>query len=317
MMSLFLPLVLLFLLFFLLGKAADFVVDALRFFGRRLGISTMLLGIVLGIFTNLPEFAVGIDSIGRGEPSLAVGDLLGGVFVLFGIVLALSLALAGKVPTDGKLRSILPILVYSFLPVILFAIDGSLSALDGVILVVGYVIAIVSLARAGDITYHPSGRPSGRKLHHELLLLLIGACAIAIIAHYIVSLTVLLLAALAVPAFLVGLIVFSIGTNLPELAIAIEAWRRGAKSLSLANLLGSAMGQAFILGLLALVQPLPVMRDASFMIIFIMKAILFIAIALFYRSGRAFSRREGAALFTIYVIFIFLQIVAPVIAHTR
>ena len=61
-MSIFLNVLILLALFALLGITADLAVNNIRFIAQSLKLKLFALGIVLGLFTTLPELAVGINA---------------------------------------------------------------------------------------------------------------------------------------------------------------------------------------------------------------------------------------------------------------
>ncbi|PIR46207.1 MAG: hypothetical protein COV07_04545 [Candidatus Vogelbacteria bacterium CG10_big_fil_rev_8_21_14_0_10_45_14] len=294
-------------LFYITGKAADRVVLGLRSISHKLHIPLAVVGVILGLLTSLPEFAIGINSIASGHPELAIGNLLGGVFVLFGVILPLSIFLNKGSRTDGRLSHIAPVLLFNLLPVLLFTIRGVLGVAEGVLLLGGYIIAVYAISREKS-AIHKYKNGLRHNIGRDLFMVLAGGVVILVASHFIVTITEVVLLAFPIPEFLVGLLVFSIGTNLPELIISVEAWRRGAKGLSIANLLGSAMGQAFILGLFALIAPLPIDRDIHLYFILVMKLLLFAMIASFYRSDRRLNVHEGVLLALFYLVFAGVQV---------
>src|SRR3989344_1246010 len=88
-------------LFILIGKAADIVITGVRGLAQKLHINLFLAGLMLGIFTSLPEITIGINALLAGIPALSFGNLIGGTLVLFGPILGLSLILNRRVATDG------------------------------------------------------------------------------------------------------------------------------------------------------------------------------------------------------------------------
>ena len=73
----------------------------------------------------------------------------------------------------------------------------------------------------------------------ELLLLVVGAAAIALGARFLVDNGTLIAAALGVPDSVIGLTMVALGTSLPELITAITSLIKGHGSLSLGNIIGA------------------------------------------------------------------------------
>src|SRR3989338_1989775 len=104
------------LLFYLLGRAADLTIHHIRLVAERLGIKIFFLGVLLGLFTSLPEIAISINSAIDDVMPIAVGNLLGGIVVLFSLILGLSALLNRKIVATEKIFCFFFIL---FLPAVL------------------------------------------------------------------------------------------------------------------------------------------------------------------------------------------------------
>ena len=131
-------------LFFILGKAADIVVVNVRKLGERFGVRLFFLGIILGLLTSLPELSIAINAAAYDATPLSYGNLLGGIIVLFGLIMGGSIVVNRKISTDGKTESIAPIALFLCLP-LLMSLDGSIGFLEGVILIVAYFILVFFL----------------------------------------------------------------------------------------------------------------------------------------------------------------------------
>ncbi len=99
-------------------------------------------------------------------------------------------------------------------------------------------------------------------LYHSLLLILaIGVTAFS--ANLLVSRGTALGHILGVPQFVIGAVVLGFGSSLPELSVNIGAALQGNTGLAIGNILGSnVFNFAVVLGLVALIRPVPVGRDS-------------------------------------------------------
>ena len=289
-------------LFILIGKAADIVITGVRGLAQKLHINLFLAGLMLGIFTSLPEITIGINALLAGIPALSFGNLIGGTLVLFGPILGLSLILNRRVATDGAWQSILPITLYLMLP-LLYGIDGSISALDGSILIFGYLVVLYYSYRS-----HTRNTKEHAKREYnvsaELITIIVGMVSVFVCATTIIHYIQLVLDAYQLPAFLVGLIAFSFGTNLPELTVTIRSWRRHIRDLSVSTLIGSALTNGLTIGAFALMTPILITINYSYLALFVGNIMLLGVLSLFYQSGKSFTRAEGVTLIALYVLTI-------------
>ncbi len=298
-------------LFYLLGKAADLVVVNLKKISQTLGIKIFFTGVILGFFTSLPELMVGINALANNVTTLSFGNLMGGIMVLFGLILGVSIILNRKITTTGNLSQSMPLVTYLFLP-LLFGLDGRLNSLEGLTLIVLYFLLLFYLYQKNRNSHSQEDLPvnvSQGKVLQKIFFCLLSLAAIIILANLIIRLTLTLLNNFGISAFLTGLLLFALGTNLPEIAIAIRSWRKHIKDLSLNTLMGSALANVFFIGIFSFIRPITFQVTTPYFILMIFMVLLLAAFVIFYQSDKKFSRWEGLALLMIYFIFLFSQII--------
>lgn len=301
---------LLLVLFYALGMAADVTVGSVSRMSKAFGVRVFYAGIILAFFTSFPEFAISLNALLYNIPDISIGNLLGGTIVLFGLIFGVSIVVNRRIRTDGKLSHFIPTLAYLFLPFIL-AVDGTLSVLDGVVLVVWYGIILYQMYRLNG---GQQGSVSPRTHHADTTYvrdMFTGGAALVlmlVLSHVIVSVATGLLTAVAAPPFLVGLLVFSIGTNLPELIVTIRSWKNGYKELSMSHLTGSAILDPLLIGLFAIMRPYHIVINGPFVSCMFFTGLLFLALAIAYKTGKVFSRQEGWIAVTIYLLFVVSEI---------
>lgn len=295
-------------LFYLLGKSADLVIVNVRRLGEALGVKIFALGIALGFLTSLPELAVGINSLLLDIRALSLGNLLGGIIVIFGLVLGASAILNRNIETGAKTGSFLPIVIFIMAPLLL-GLDGAISRVDGVAIIVGYALVLWYLLARGPREKFER-HDSIRGIATKGLFILIGVAAVLIISHYIIQAASLLTRGLGISPFVIGIVLFSIGTNLPEIIVAIRSWKRNVKELSLSNLVGSAIANPAIVGIFALVKPFAVEVGPSYYLLLIFTLVLLAVLNRFYETDKKLTRAEGIMLVVFYGLFIALEAVA-------
>jgi len=301
------------ILFYFLGRAADVVVANLKLIAGRLGLDISFLGFMLGFFTSFPELSIAINASLTGYPGIAVGNLLGGIPVLLGLVLGLNVLLNRRISTRITQRPIAFIAGMLCLPLLL-AIDGQLNDFDGMILILAYASTVVALYLQG---HHARG-PVLRLFWHRdstrpLAMIVSASVIVALLANLIVRFTEELLVVFQIPAFAVGLLVFSIGSNLPEIIISIRAYKKHQEELSISNIIGSSMANIIILGLMAVIAPLSMTIGIPFWFMFVVYVLILGTVVATYRTGGRFTRGEGVALLVGYLVFVFSQVIVRLI----
>ena len=303
-----LALIALAILFYLLAISADIVVVSLRKLGKELGIRIYFLGFILGMFTSAPEMMIGLDTAVRGISTLALGNLMGGIIVVLGLVLGASVMLNRSVATPSQRPPLGMIVLFLALPLAL-GFDGALSRAEGMTLVILYLALLYFIYRTGG-SHETAPKPTagGRRSLQHLFFVLAGLVALIALSDAILRITEFVLAHFGVSLFFVGMLVYAFGTNLPEIMVVLRAWRNHTRELSLSSLLGSAMANVFVIGVVIFLAPVAVSINNAYLSLAAVCGALFMAVLAFSRTGRRMVRAEGAALALIYLIFVFSQL---------
>jgi cation:H+ antiporter len=285
------------------------IVDAIKKLARKIRIPSFAFSFfILGLLTSIPEIAVGINAISENRPEIFVGTLLGGVIVMFLLVIPLLAVLSKAVHIKKHLsdKSLLVTLGIIATPA-LFATDQVITNLEGFVLVALYVtLFYIIKTRKGML-----GRVENVFKHEHLdwrhssfLHLCIGIIVVFISSRYIVDQTIELSTYFGVSTFIASLLVLSVGTNLPEIALAIRSLTSKAEDVALGDYLGSAAANTLLFGIFTLINNGEVVTEKQFFITFI---IIIVALGTFYAMTRGKSkltRKEGFALLGFYAAFI-------------
>jgi cation:H+ antiporter len=307
-MQLFGTVLLLTFLFYTLAKAADVLVLNVRLLARQLGINVFFLGLILGVLTSTPELSIAINSAINKVPAISYGNLIGGIPVAIGLILGMNAVLQRKISTrQGKVHMLfaMPLLM---LP-LAFGLDGTVSLIDSALLIISYCLFMY-------ISFRENRKGFGFDLHvmtdrriAQAIAFILGSLIVILLtSNLIVRFTLELLTVIQVPPFLIGLLVFAIGTNIPEIAVAFRAWRNNAQAVSLSNLLGSALANVLILGVLSFLTPVTVSVGLAFYAMTVLTALMLLMFGLMYRSGNKLTRREGFILLGMYALFVLSQV---------
>lgn len=297
----------LFLLFIVLGITANFVVENIKYIASVLKIRLFAFGILLGLITTLPELSVGINATIDRASSLSVGNLLSGIIVIFGLVLGVSLFLNRQIITDGKLSIVIPEVLVIFFSIIL-GLDGNYGLLDGLIMIVMYFCLIFYLYLVNH-SFNLSHKEiiNNNKIAKTIFFSIAGIVIILLTSHWIVGITLNLLNYINISKLAIGVLVFAIGTNLPEISIAITSWRQKTSELSLSHLLSSAFTNVLVLGILAVMRPINFEVGPTFWTLVVFLSAIMFLFLFFYHSGKKMDRREGLVLLTIYGLFLIVN----------
>ena len=111
-----------------------------------------------------------------------------------------------------------------------------------------------------------------------------------------------------IPSFYISLIVLSLGTNLPELSLAIRAILSGKKEIAFGDYLGSASANTLLFGFFTLFNDGEVLTVNNFLMTFIFIALGLGMFYFFSKSEKNISIKEGAALLMVYIAFVVFEL---------
>ncbi len=134
----------------LLVMGAESVLRGSSRLALSLGVAPLLLGLtVVSIGTSAPELAIGITSSLQGSGSLAVGNITGTNVVNILLILGVSATLRPLALNLRLLKLELPVIVGATLLLLVAALDGVLTQLEGMVMLgcaVVYTVALVKLS---------------------------------------------------------------------------------------------------------------------------------------------------------------------------
>lgn len=310
------------LLFLLAGTAlwllSGILVDAVERVAKRYNRSGFGVAFfVLGFLTSIGEFSVAFNAIIEGVPQVSAGNLIGGAVVLFLFIIP-ALAIAGdglKMTFAISRKNLLFLLVLVGLPS-LFTLDGELSRIEGITLIGLYVLLVRELKKRRtieEIAKDTVERLERKLVHHratavDMTKIILGGGLILLAGNLLVDETVYFSTLFGIPASLIGLIILSVGTNIPELVIALRGVLQGKKDIALGNYLGSAAMNVVILGMLPIFAGSFTLPLREFAPTFVVLAVGLVLFGVFSKSNYDISRREGIALISLYGVFLLLQV---------
>lgn len=271
----------------------------------------------LGLLTSVSEMSVTANAIISKTPEVAAGTLIGASIVLilfvipFLIISAKDLKLKKVISRQNLFLSLMIILMPA-----VFVLDGTVSWMEGLLILVCYVTLFYVLKSRPTVKESIKGVDEvdkvlvGRKkvAVKDYGKIMLGALIIFLAGHYLVSSSVEIAGFLKVPASLVGLLLISIGTNIPELTIAMRAIRKKHNEIAFADYMGSAVANSFLFAMLPMFSGKFKVEVGEFLVSF---SVLFVGVIVFYlfaRSKDRFSLAEGWVLLSLYSVFLLMQI---------
>lgn len=291
---------------------AGLVVKNVEGLARNIHISRFVVSLfLLGIATSVPEFSVAVNSLFYARPQVSIGNLMGASMFLLLVVIPFISFLGGNTSLNKMLppRALVVFIVVMIVP-LAAALDGLISATEGIILILIYLVYMQSRSKGliNNFVNKYGIKTEIKNIGFSILRIIIGIIIIFVASNIVVQKVIELSADLGVSAFLLSIIVISMGTNIPEFSIAVRSVIAGRKDIAIGNYIGSAAANVPIMGLVTILNgPAGVTLSnvaTPILVIFIIGVLLFYKAC---RSGESLTRKEAAVLIALYVGFIFLE----------
>jgi len=306
--------------FVLLAKGADWLVDGSTRIARRIGISTLIIGLTVVAFgTSAPEIVVSSVAAWEGWVEVSLGNVLGSNIANIGLVLGASaLVLPGILEAKLRWRELLWMLgTLAFLWIL--AADHAITRFDAALLLAAFLIyngMLLFAARAEARQSAGEERPK-EGWGKGGIWVLVGLIAIGVGANLVLDGSIGGAHRLGVPESVIGLTVVAVGTSLPELAAGLGGAMKGETDISLGNVVGSNVFNLMgVMGIVGMLQPLdasepsvknPAGLEAAFELAlredFVMVAVFSVTAVLLPRLFRGGGRVKGGLLLAGYAAY--------------
>lgn len=294
----------------ILVKSAHWIIKTLTYLAQYLRVPEFVVAFILaGIATSLPELFVGISAALNKTPILSLSNVLGSNIANLTLILGLTVILIKGLESETRTvqRNISYTSVLIIYPILL-TLDGSLSRIDGLGLLVLFALYILILFHQSQDFTKKLERAYRKYLIKNLILFIISMILLLISAYIIVQASDRLAIELNISLFLIGLFLIAIGTSLPELVFGIQAATKKHKGMILGNILGSiAVNSTAVLGVTAIISPIMI-KDINLLISSAMfMLVAYLLFIFFTRSKNRISWQEAFILFFFYMAFIIIQ----------
>ena len=281
----------------LVVAGAELFFEGLLAAAGRLGVSAFALTALVSGF-ELENIAAGIAANVKGLENAAAGTFLGGTTFL-------ALAVAGFGALVAPLRAQLPRAVLAWtaaapVPLLLLALDGEVSRLDGGLLLGWFVLAMAGLWRAGRGLL---GVPVERK-RFILLRVLLGLALLTAAGEMLGEGLRRVVSRFGISETLLGNTAIAASVEAEEVARVAVPAQRGRSDVSLGNIVGTIVHFiAFNAGVIALVRPLDLDSPSRWLHLPVAVASpVFLVFLLAWRGG--LGRAAGALLVSLYVAYV-------------
>jgi len=290
------------------------------------GISPLVVGLTIVAFgTSAPEMAVSVGAVLDGRNDIAIGNVVGSNIFNVLFILGISALITPLIVNVQLIRQEVPIMLGASLLLLAMALDGSVSLLEGgllVVLMVAYTVFLIVQSRretaASQEDFVRENVPAGAgdwdaKLPAQLLLIVVGLAALVGGSEFLVEAAVNFAKALGVSDVVIGLTIVAAGTSMPEVAASITAAIKGERDIAVGNVVGSNTFNILgCVGLSGLASGAAGLGIAPSIMAFDMWVMLAVALACLpvFMTGREIARWEGGVFLGYYVAYVAYLILA-------
>jgi len=291
------------------AKSADLLVYGISNYAQKLGISYYIIGfVVVSIGTALPELITAINGAIIGQGEIIFGTIIGSN--LFKIpLLGIILALARNIKTKPDAAGNAPIITFFIIMLPLFLVaDGTLSRIDGVVLVISFLIYVLRLWQGEGELGKIKEKVEIKDIYKDGLVFLGSLVALLLSARWLVFSSIKISELMNISPFIIGFIVIGIGASTPEVMVQVRSVIRHHSDMAFGNVLGSLVANsALVLGIAAIIRPFSIgFSTILTTAIFLAAGVLFV---LTLTTRQKVTWRHGIALISLYVIALAVELV--------
>ncbi len=307
--------------FAILLKGADLFVDGAVKLAKHFKISAFIIGLTLvSIGTSLPELANAIIASLTNNSAIMLGNITGANIMNLCLNLGIISIFTVIVINKDMLKREAIFLILGPALLFIFAINGEISALEGIILLLIYGIYIIELLEirkklnlfvftAETELKHIeqenilSEKPK-ENVYLNLLVFIGSGFLVYLGAKYLIESASTIALSFNIPASMIGFFAIALGTTLPEMMVSVTAAKKKNSQILMGNVVGSNIINIFmILGIGAIIRPFAVqMTDMQFILPFlIFVTTLFV---FFMYKNNDLKRLEGIILLLLYILFV-------------
>ncbi len=287
---------------------ADLIINQSERIALKFKIPEFIIGATLiALGTSLPEMAASIAASMNGKPDIAIANVIGSNILNITLVLATVFIISKKINpardffAKDSTWALVPVLVF-----ILMILDGMISRFDAALLLLlmgAYLLFLLQDAKnipEEDLEDLDEGTFSWTKV----IPVLFGGFILVIVgAHFTVESASEIARDFGISEWIIGIIMISLGTSLPELVVSISAAMKGKVDMAIGNIIGSNMANTtVVLGAAALVNPMAINAPMYFFDIATM--IVATLLLVFITANKLYTKSAGISLIIILGLFL-------------
>ena len=288
---------------------ADVIIGQSERIALKFRIPEFIIGATLiALGTSLPEMAASIAASYNGKPDIAIANVIGSNILNITLVLSTVFIISKNINpardffAKDSTWALVPVLVF-----VLMIFDGVISRFDATLLLLlmgSYLLFLLQDAKnIPELEDHEEEDEDNFSWLKVVPFLLLGFILVIVGAHFTVESASEIARTFGISEWVIGIIMISLGTSLPELVVSISAAVKGKVDMAIGNIIGSNMANTtVVLGAAALVNPLPI--NASAYMFDIATMIIATLLLVFLTANKLYTKSAGISLIIILGLFL-------------
>jgi len=299
------PYIVLVVSFVALIKGADFFVEGASSLAKKLGVSSVIIGLtVVAMGTSAPEAAVSISAGLQGSNEIALGNVIGSNLFNLLVVLGFCMLITQIPSSEETIKRDFPWNIIATVAIIaaIVLFDTKITRLEGIALLVLFVTYMSYLVYKTIKDRKPADEEIAEISLTKSLVFLIGGLAFVIVGgDLVVDSATVIAKSWGVSDALIGLTIIAMGTSLPELVTSIVAAKKNECDMAIGNVIGSNLfNLLFVLGMSATISPIAIDLTSGILIDAVVLLAVTVMMYIFSITGNKLQKLEGVAALLCY-----------------
>ena len=300
--------------FLILIYSGKYLVKSSISIANRFKIPRIIIGItVVALGTSAPELLVSLSASLKGHPDVAIYNIIGSNISNIALVLAVASMVFPVVVKRFTLRFDWPVMFGISLLLYWFLLNNELDGAEGIVLLavlVAVVLLYIYFGKKGKIKMELKEESKQMNLVLAFLLIVVCSAGLALGADLLVDNAIIIATEFGMSERVISVSLIALGTSIPELTTSVIAALNKESDISIGNIIGSNLFNiGFVLGITALIRPIPVNPLAMEFDIYVMLGIAMLLFVLLIIPVRlVLARWKGFILFSAYLAYLYLII---------